>query len=401
MSPAVRLKALSVIVLLYLAALHTSMAAMELLSFLMLAIVLASAVLQRKNIFRAGDAPLMILLAGLFLSTVLSLALTPVERPWLEQLGFLRWMLMLFALREILLEVWSHPFDQRLRQVWIFLTLITGLYAAAQCLTGIDLIRPSKHVVYAQGGGIYKAVGFFSLSLTFAYTMGISAFGIALPGLGTRPRIWAGLAMVFGALGIVASMSRGAWLAAVVCVLFYLAVQKRRWILPFLGILTAGLFLLNLVSQGFYEKIATLASFHLDNSSSMRVDIWRGYFEMFKDYPFFGSGLFDGDKLLPAYYEKLGIVQPFVSHAHNNFLQWLAGTGLAGFACFAGLAGLFLKKAWDLRKVSVWGWSLVLAQVFFHLGGLTECNFFDAEVNHFVIFTWALVLSLERVHDRT
>ena len=385
-------KALPIIVLLYVAALHTSMAAMETFVFLILAIVLGRAIYLKQNIFSREDIPLVLILSCLFLSSLLSLLLTPVERPILQQLGFLRWMVMLFALRQILREVWSQAFDQRLRQVWIFLTLITGLYAVAQCLTGIDLIRPDQGVVFPQAGGIYKAVGFFSFSLTFAYTMGLSMFSISLPALQTKPKVWAWLAIVFGALGVVASMSRGAWVAAVICTFFYLCFKKRRWILPFAGILLVGLFILNLVSHGFYDRIAQLASMHLDNSSSVRLDIWRGYFAMFKDYPLFGSGLFDGDKLLPAYYERLGIVQPFVSHAHNNFLQWLAGTGIAGFTFYTLLVGYFLKLTWAIRDKSPWGWSLLLAQVFFHLGGMTECNFFDGEVNHFVIFIWAMVL---------
>ena len=60
----------------------------------------------------------------------------------------------------------------------------------------------------------------------------------------------------------------------------------------------------------------------------MRVDLWRAYLQMFREHPWFGIGLLQGDKLLPEYYAKLGIVQPFVSHAHNVYLQWGAGAGV-------------------------------------------------------------------------
>ncbi|MGZ6480380.1 MAG: O-antigen ligase family protein, partial [Bdellovibrionales bacterium] len=98
---------------------------------------------------------------------------------------------------------------------------------------------------------------------------------------------------------------------------------------------------------------------------------------------------------LPEYFARLGIDQEFVSHAHNNLLQFLGGTGIFGFISYCAVIFIFLRKAWRIRKVTAWGWSLFLAQLYMQLGGLTEANFIDGEVNHMLIFTWAILLVVE------
>jgi O-antigen ligase len=143
-------------------------------------------------------------------------------------------------------------------------------------------------------------------------------------------------------------------------------------------------------------KVMNLLEFHIDHSSAMRLHLWRAYFQMFADHPWFGVGLFQGDKLLPEYYQRLGIVEPFTSHAHNVPLQWLAGAGVFALLVYLYVAFYFLRLSWRLRSLSVWGLSLFCAQLYWHIGSLTEANFFDGEVNHFIVFTWALVLYLSR-----
>jgi O-antigen ligase len=121
---------------------------------------------------------------------------------------------------------------------------------------------------------------------------------------------------------------------------------------------------------------------------------------MWVDHPFSGVGLFQGDKLLPEYYEKLGIHHTFYSHAHNVPLQWAAGAGSFAILLYLFIVGTFLRWTWDLRKSTVWGWSLLMSQIYFHIGSLTEANFFDGEVNHVLVVVWALVAFLHSKGDR-
>jgi O-antigen ligase len=370
------------------------MAGMEYFSWAILATVLFERIYNKRGFLKKADLPLVIALGGLVLAVFVSLIATPAEKGFVWQMGFMRWTVLLFFMCWALEDCWDDLFNERMVKVWMIAAVVSGLYGAFQCLTGIDFIRPTKQVVFAQGGGIYKAVGFFSFSLTYAYSIGLSVFGVFLAAF-NRSRWWGFAVSAAGALGLIASMSRGAWLAALVTVFLFLAVKKRKLVVPAVAVCVALFFILINSSEAFRWKFNSLLAGGGDNSTNIRFHLWRAYWHMWLDHPLFGVGIFDGDRLLPGYFAKFAIPETFTSHAHNNFLNWLAGTGVFGFAFYTAVVGIFLKKAWALRKRTEWGWPLLLAQVFFHLGGMTECNFIDGELTHFVVFIWAMILALE------
>lgn len=392
-----KLTVLSALPFLYLIGLHSSIAIMEIVSWTAFLWIL---VLKGRR-GEKFEFPREVLWAyGAFVVACgLSLWLNPPLRPFWLQFGFVRFGILLFSWFWLLQELWSETFERRLIRFWLVLIAICGLYGLFQCLTGIDLIRPGSGALRDQGGGVWKAPGFFSISLTYAYSLGLSLLAVSLPALkqarSTKERVLTIAALLLGMVGVIASMSRGAWLAMGLCIVFYLAWERRRWILPFLGLTALLALALTFLTSGFGDKILNLVEFKVDHSSAMRLDIWRAYWAMFLDHPIFGVGMFQGDPLLPEYYQRLGIVQPFISHAHNNFLQFLAGCGIVGELAFVWLISIFFRRAWSLRSRTVWGWSIFLALLFVFVGGLTEANFIDAEVNQFVVFLWAIVLALE------
>lgn len=391
-------KALSVLLLLYVVALHTSIAAMEILSWLVGVLgawqfVGHHGVVGLKSFLGRYRFPLFVS-AGLVGWVLLSLLSSPFERPFLDQFGFMRWTILLPLMTFALLEVWDKAFERRLVVTWISSVAVVAVYGIAQFLTGVDLIRPGSNTVKPQGGGIFKAVGFFSMSLTYAYVFGQSAVA-SLKLLSVRVPVWAtALFAVLSFGGVVASMSRGAWLGSILTFGIFVLIEKRKWILPYIIGASLVLFASSKLEDAIGSKLQQMAHFEMDSSSGKRVDIWKGYVAMIKDNPIVGVGLFDGDRLVTKYYEKIGLNQTFASHAHNNSLQWLAGTGVPGFLLFAALCIWFLLRTWELRKVTPWAWALLLAHIYWQLGGLTECNFFDGEVNHFIIFGWALTWAL-------
>jgi len=383
---------MTLLLFLYVVSLHVSIAGMETASSIL--IVLAAVLTwQRGRVMTYGRwwIPYLVLVGA----CAMSLFLNPGVKPFWVQFGFVRFGLVLWALATVLDALWSPEFERRLGWVWLFAMSVAGAFAVFQSLTGIDLIRPQSGAV-EYVGGVWRGCGFFSLSLTFAYSIGISLFGASY--FGRNPLSWAALAL--GALGLLASMSRGAWLAFVLCVFVYVVMERRKWLVPVLAGFTAAIVGLFFFAEGFRRKIDGLIHFKIDHSSEMRWHLWQGYWAMFRDHPFWGVGMFQGDRFLPAYYERLGIVEPFKSHAHNNFLQFLAGTGVVGFSAYVALVSYFLLKAWRLRGRSAWAWPLLLAQLFLHIGGLTEANFVDGEVNHMLMWTWALVLVMDKRHER-
>ncbi len=325
---------------------------------------------------------------------ILSLVFNPPLKDFWPQAGFLRFAFLVVGLAWAVDSVWSEKFEKQLKTVWLSALALMGAYGVLQMLTGIDFI-PRSRVVVDPIGSIWKATGFFNMSLTYGYSVGLSTLAIGLTAIRSyQLRRMAYIAAAFGVMGVIASTARGAWVGLFICLAIYILAERRKLILPFAGLSAAAIAVLFTFASHFGGKIEKLTHFQLDHSASVRFDLWPAYFAMFLDHPWFGVGLFQGDRLLSEYYERLNIVQPFVSHAHNNFVQILAGAGIFGFLAYCWMIAVPLKKAWDLRKVTAWGWPLLLAQIFLHIGGLTEANFIDGEVNHMLMFIWTLTLVL-------
>ena len=380
------IQGLSVILLLYLVALHCSIAAMEILSWLLV----AGTVFYKLKTKSKFTFPLRYPLLGLALAVLISLITNPPIKPFWYQMGFMRWIVLLWGFYWALQVLWTPALEKKFLTLWTLLLPIVAANALFQFLTGVDLFHSKSHV--EPQGTLWRATGFFSMSLTFAYVTGVSYFAVLLPSRGLRPKVYFWLVAISGPIALIASGARGAWLAAIACGFVYVGIALRRWLPHFIAAVMVLAVFLSYVSP----KFNALMHLNLEWSSAVRLQIWRAYFEMFLDHPFNGTGIFHGDKLLPAYYARHGITEAFTSHAHNVLLQWLGGAGIFAFLCYSYLSVALLKAAWQLRNKIPWGWSLLLAQLFFHFGGLTEANFFDGEVNHFIVFVWALTLALNK-----
>lgn len=96
--------------------------------------------------------------------------------------------------------------------------------------------------------------------------------------------------------------------------------------------------------------------------ASMRADTWK----IFLDHPLMGTGLGTLQTVFPAY-ETLydGKV---VNHSHNDYLEALAETGLAGGLCCAWFLGVLFFDS--LRRLTQPGPSFIST---LHLSGLIAC----------------------------
>jgi O-antigen ligase len=280
------------------------------------------------------------------------------------------------------------------------LATAVGTYSFVQSITGVNWFRPHHPLAQAWRSG-FRATGFFSQALTMAYVLGISIAFLLPQFRRLRSKHLLLGAIVLASLGLFASLSRGSWIA--MCVVVFVFAYQEWGKKALLGLIPATVLFFGLFtfSTEFHDRIMDLFNTNTVSSGGERVDIWAGYWQVFKDHPVVGAGLFYGDEYLPEVYKRLGIEQTFVSHAHNNYLQALAGTGILGFIFFALFNFYFLRLAYTLYKehgpsaLGRLAQGAFLAQTYWQLGGLTECNFFDGEVNHMIVFTWALLLAIK------
>ena len=137
-------------------------------------------------------------------------------------------------------------------------------------------------------------------------------------------------------------------------------------------VLTGGLFLLMallLVSwlgvKEVLDRFSSLQSLEVTSSkrASMRLDTWH----IFLDHPWTGTGLGTLQIVFPAY--ETNYDGKIVNHSHNDYLEGLAETGIAGGfcgACFFG-ALLFVSLRQLLQRDKDFAAAL-------HLSGLVACS---------------------------
>lgn len=168
--------------------------------------------------------------------------------------------------------------------------------------------------------------------------------GAALDGETPGRRRLGWLFLALGTVGLVVTWSRGAWLAAA----FGLACQ-----LLWTGRLTRGL-AMKLAAGGAVAGLAlALATGRMrptGKSDLGRVEVWKSAARMFVAHPVLGVGP-DNFSLMLGRHKTEGFVRAHgwaggQAHAHNDFLQALATTGLAGFAAYLWLLG----TAWGRLK---------------------------------------------------
>jgi len=90
-------------------------------------------------------------------------------------------------------------------------------------------------------------------------------------------------------------------------------------------------------------------------SSEIRKIVWKGAFNIFKHYPIFGSGV---ETFAYSYYNFRPVEHNLVSEwdflynkAHNEYLNFLATTGIVGLGTYLFFIGSFVF--WGLKKVFI------------------------------------------------
>ena len=91
--------------------------------------------------------------------------------------------------------------------------------------------------------------------------------------------------------------------------------------------------------------------FSISESFEDRWKIWVNTFQIFRDFPLFGSGLGTFTQIFPMY--RSFHIRGLVTHAENDFLQLASEVGLMGIGLLVILfLFLFLKGVSGIRSMS-------------------------------------------------
>ena len=115
------------------------------------------------------------------------------------------------------------------------------------------------------------------------------------------------------------------------------------------------------------ERFSSMQSLEVTSGkrASMRLDTWH----IFREYPWTGAGLGTLQVVFPAYETQYDA--KVANHSHNDYLEALAETGVAGAACCAWFLGVLFFQS--LRRLLLQDKSFSAA---LHLSGLVACTGF-------------------------
>jgi hypothetical protein len=340
------------------------------------------------------DRPLLLFLAALGLATLFS-----PDVLWSLRAYPRLWMVGAFFATYHLVRTRSEV--ERLVRLAVFAAAVVAGYGVVQHFTGVDLARellgkePNVDPFWLGSREGYRTKALQSSAITYAHNLLFPlSFASALlsnPNSRWRERVALAGAWSLMALALAFSLTRGAWLAATAVLLTIAAIRRgsRGWIA------VAGLGLLFLLLVGLGPGVRERAASTFDFTANVgRTQIWRANVEMIQARPLLGWGFGNYKRIRAPYYARYPGADT-TAHAHNNFLQISVDSGLVGLAAFVYLFWLVLKRgartygllpavAEPLKSVVLGG---VLAVVGFLVGGMTQCNFIDAEVAIALWFT--------------
>lgn len=307
------------------------------------------------------------------------------SEPW--KLWYLIWPVLLLAGLSLLNEGQRYS----VIRAWLLAFLAFSVVGVIQYFTGWP--RPQQ----IPGMPRFHATMFLGHHLSVA-SIFIFPFFAALdaarnPVLRSKLKLplWGALGIILvGAVTLFLTYSRTLWFAVPVAlaVWFFWSVPRKWGIAFFVALVFAAVFAAQhpVIQNRFRDSYGL----------TTRQELWKANLEFVQQRPLLGVGWRHNHELAHYYFQsKLGPgAEYFAGHAHNLFLDMLAGTGIIGALAFLAWNVLPLVWAIRLRKESgFFAKGLVCAWLAFHLNGLTQVNFWEAKVTHQLVWmvAWTLL----------
>lgn len=343
------------------------------------------------------------------------------EWKWILNLYFLYWFLNFyfhqlshsFAQKSALAGMTSttSEFDQILPSKsfwqplhWILLACFA--YGIISYFLGIDLFKRTPLSDEGRFGGPFddpmNFAHLYGMYFIFFSVFGVESFNSIKNFVFDRKTLLLWMVLLTTALSLYLSLTRGAWVGVFVALVVLFFIQSWRLGLTMFsaGLVTA--LLLYSTSSTFKARVDQ-AIHPTQSYDSERVQLWRTNWAIFLDHPIVGIGHGDYKRFLPEYFAKLGIrADHFQSHAHNQYLQFLSNTGILGLLFYLSFIFYIMVKTYkgytQSRNIVLLG--CLGAQIAFHIGSLTECNFERAKVRLVYLFFCALAMSVISYQNR-
>lgn len=155
-----------------------------------------------------------------------------------------------------------------------------------------------------------------------------TVFAMFLTVGGFKRRSFLALGLVSGIMALVFTWSRGAWLGFIISMIIYFIIVNKKSIAVYIVGIVSLPFAYPFLPESIKTRIESIGN-TADTSTSYRVHIWEGAWNMLKDWWSTGIGVGTGafGEIYPVY-SLTGIER--APHAHNLFFQVFVELGAFG-----------------------------------------------------------------------
>ena len=281
--------------------------------------------------------------------------------------------------------------DEKQKNILVSLVICAGVAAA---LNGIYSQITTIETTWS------KQIGTMSVAATFGGLLMLTGLLTLGNFLFHEPKNY----WVLGGLGIISLcllmvFVRQAWLGFLVGSIFLVFFWRKKflWVIPLVLV-----FVWLLSPQDYKDRLKSMSDVTNDRSLQIRQYVWKGGWEIFKDYPITGCGFKCVDSIHSRYPDPTGWIGT-IRGMHSNIMQLLIDTGIVGFGAwlliwvayfieiFKRYQVLARDKTQSNKKSVLLG--SAAAVLSFLVGGFFESNFYDSEIIMLVYFIMGISLA--------
>lgn len=189
-------------------------------------------------------------------------------------------------------------------------------------------------------------------------------------------------------VGLMGARSRGAIMGYVIGLLVIFFIKSKRVFKYLLASSLAFLFIVLAIVFSGGGKSNLLQKWNSD-SNMIRISQYETALYMLKDNPLFGVGYNTFDEQSGNYKEKYDVkYKDFHSHAHSNFFEFLATTGIIGFSLLLLWHVFWFQEIWRLNIP----YKSIMSSIFaaFLVSGQFQNTITDSEVMFFFMMLYAI-----------
>ena len=164
-------------------------------------------------------------------------------------------------------------------------------------------------------------------------------------------------AMGLTSLAVVATYSRGAFVAGV-AVIVYMSMKSARHVM-FLTLIAVGMLVaVQFMPEKWSDRMYSILNYETDSSAQGRFDSWTLAWRIARDRPLVGGG-FDAFESGPVWRQYGSDLDSFKRAAHSIYFEVLGEHGMVGFALFMSIwflawrtCGRAIKRAKGIKDLA-------------------------------------------------